>query len=149
MSRQKKWGVNIAMIKMILLVKRNPKLTREEFQKYWRENHGPLVASFTECSRYMRKYVQNHITTDPTLAAIAAGVMGHSKPDPAADFDGIVEAWYDSIEDLQRSGANEKFMEVIREDEKRFGDHSKSVCLIVSENVVFDEEHRPAGEKAM
>jgi uncharacterized protein (TIGR02118 family) len=137
------------MIKMMILVKRNPRLTREEFSKYWLENHGPLVASFTECSRYMRKYVQNHIVlSDPTLAEKASATIGPpSKPVPEADFDGIVEAWYDSIEDLQRAGAGERYLEVIRQDENRFVDHATSVVLMVEEIVVFDEEHRPAGEK--
>lgn len=137
------------MIKMMILVKRNPNLTREEFSKYWRDNHGPLVASFTECSRYMRKYVQDHLVlSDPTLAKKASATIGPpSTPVPAADFDGIVEAWYDSIEDLQRSGGSERYLQVIREDEKRFVDHANSVVLMVEEIVVFDEEHRPAGEQ--
>jgi hypothetical protein len=32
------------MIRFVYVVRRLPKLSRQEFQRYWRENHGPLVA---------------------------------------------------------------------------------------------------------
>jgi hypothetical protein len=31
------------MIKMVFCLKRRPDLTREQFQRYWREEHEPLV----------------------------------------------------------------------------------------------------------
>ena len=32
------------MIKMIFCLRRRAELTREAFQAYWRDKHGPLVA---------------------------------------------------------------------------------------------------------
>jgi uncharacterized protein (TIGR02118 family) len=129
---------------MIVLAKRNPQLTREEFTEYWRDNHGPLVSSVTECSRYMRKYVQNHlITADATLNEKASASLGPAPPNAAVDFDGILEVWYDSIEDLQKSASSQSYMDLIRPDELKFADPENCVVFMVSEHVVFDEDNHP------
>jgi uncharacterized protein (TIGR02118 family) len=45
------------MIKVMVMVKRKPGISREEFYKYWKEVHGPLMARHIPG---LRKYVQNH-----------------------------------------------------------------------------------------
>ena len=45
------------MVKLIYCLHRLPHLSREEFQRYWREHHGPLVVSFKD-AMHLRRYVQ-------------------------------------------------------------------------------------------
>ena len=47
------------MIKVTFCLHRLPHLSREAFQKYWLENHGPLVTRNAE-TLGVRRYVQLH-----------------------------------------------------------------------------------------
>ncbi len=47
------------MIKLTFCLIRLPHLTRAEFQDYWLNRHGPLVASVKDALR-IRRYVQTH-----------------------------------------------------------------------------------------
>ena len=47
------------MIKLTFALVRLPHLSREQFQDYWLNTHGPLVASVRETLR-IRRYVQLH-----------------------------------------------------------------------------------------
>ena len=47
------------MLKLIFCVRRLPQLSRYQFQRYWREQHGPLVERHAEALR-LRRYVQSH-----------------------------------------------------------------------------------------
>lgn len=73
------------LIKSIALAYRKTGLTREEYNKYWKEQHGPLAARLIPG---LRKYVQNHFV-----------------PIPGREYegDGIVEMWFDDVEAFQKS----------------------------------------------
>ncbi len=47
------------MIKLSFCLRRKPELSRAEFQRYWREQHAPLVRSHAKTLRIAR-YVQLH-----------------------------------------------------------------------------------------
>ena len=53
------------MIKFVMCIHRHPDMTREQFQDYWINKHGPF---YMENAGAMRatKYVQSH-TVDPPL----------------------------------------------------------------------------------
>lgn len=76
------------MIQLVTMLKRKPGTTHEEFLQYWREQHGPLVASLP-CSHYVRRYEQ-HASVWPAA--------GSRAPEPA--FDGVTIQWFDSAEDF-------------------------------------------------
>ena len=117
------------MVKLVFCLHRLPSLSREEFQRYWRDTHGPLVRRHAPSLR-IRRYVQLHTVDDPINAALAASRGG---PEP---FDGIAELWWDSADDLragagspegQRAGAE------LLEDERRFIDLPRSPLWIAEE----------------
>jgi uncharacterized protein (TIGR02118 family) len=117
------------MVKLVFCLHRLPSLSREEFQRYWRDTHGPLVRRHAASLR-IRRYVQLHTIDDPINPALAASRGG---PEP---FDGIAELWWDSAEDLragasspegQRAGAE------LLEDERRFIDLPRSPLWIARE----------------
>src|SRR6266567_1299050 len=54
------------MLKLVFPLRRLPTLSREEFQRYWYETHGPLVRRHAKALR-IRRYVQLHTLDDPRV----------------------------------------------------------------------------------
>lgn len=111
------------MIKSIALAHRRTGLTREEYNKYWLEQHGPLAARMIPG---MRKYVQNHFVTVP-----------------GRDYegDGIVEMWYDDVEAFEKSMAflqSEAGKELMA-DGAKFAEMRGGGLWIVEEHVIKDD----------
>jgi uncharacterized protein (TIGR02118 family) len=120
------------VIKLVYCLRRLPELSLEEFQRYWRENHAPLVARYAETLN-IRRYVQLHTRDHPVNQALRASRPG---PEP---YDGIAELWWDSIEEMAAGTATPAGREAAREllaDEKRFIDISQSPIWIAEENPV-------------
>jgi uncharacterized protein (TIGR02118 family) len=92
-------------LKYIAFIRRRPGLGVDEFQRYWREHHGPLAAR----NPYIRRYVQCHVRRR---------VYETGQP-PA--FDGSPMTWFDSFDDLRASGGTEE-LRVTRDDEANFMD---------------------------
>ena len=110
------------MIKLVFCLRRLPHLSRQEFQRYWLETHGPLVRELADALG-VKRYVQVHTVT----SAFSEGLRRHRGA--SEDFDGVAELWWDSIEDFARAGATAEGREAGRrllEDEKRFIDLPRS-----------------------
>ena len=58
------------MVKLVFSLRRLPQLSRDDFQRYWREQHAPLVAPPRDALRVPR-YVQPHAADSPALAGSA------------------------------------------------------------------------------
>src|SRR5881409_1469797 len=52
------------MVKLVFCLHRLPALSREEFQRYWRERHGPLVRESAKALG-IRRHVQVHTLATP------------------------------------------------------------------------------------
>ncbi len=79
------------MFKLTFCLHRLPNTTRAEFQKYWREVHGPMVAGNKEALG-VRRYIQTHTLAEGSVPAVD-NIKG--VPD---QYDGVAELWYDSRE---------------------------------------------------
>jgi len=108
-------------LKTIDLVNRKAGMAVEEFQKYWRETHGPLCQAATA----MRRYVQNH-----TRRAIYDS--GRTPP-----FDGAAMAWFDSMDALRAAASTPEFVR-LRADVENFIDRARSPSLLTAEHVFLD-----------
>jgi len=75
------------MIKVISVVYKKPDISKENFYRYWKEIHGPLVA---RALPRMKKYVQNHLIQVP----------GYEY-----EGDGLIETWYDDVNAFQQDMA--------------------------------------------
>jgi len=118
------------MFKFVYCVRRNPRLTPDEFRKYWLEKHGPLVASFAKALN-ARRYVQSHFAETP-LNDIARQTRNAL---PA--YDGLTELWWDRQEDLlaaMNTAAGQEANKLLAQDEARF-------CDLPNCSVFFTEEH--------
>jgi uncharacterized protein (TIGR02118 family) len=121
------------MIKLVFTLRRREGMTREEFQRYWREEHAPLVERHADTLR-IRRYVQTHAhETD------VDGVLSTSRGSEPGFFDGVAELWWDSLEDLLAAYSNEAGQAAGAEllaDEQRFIDLPRSPLWLGEENVV-------------
>ncbi len=110
------------MLKLTFCLVRLPHLTREAFQDYWLNTHGPLVASVKDVLR-IRRYVQTHSAAPDLSADIRATRHGPEQ------YDGVAQLWWDGFEDLAATANDPAAREAGRmllEDEKRFIDLSRS-----------------------
>jgi uncharacterized protein (TIGR02118 family) len=114
------------MIKLISLVYRKKGMSIEDFLRYWRESHGPLVA---QSIPFARRYVQNHPLDWPGLSY---------------DADGIVEMWFETEEHARRYLEWRDTAEArdLKEDEDRFQDFRKTRRFMVQE-YQFETVGRP------
>lgn len=113
-----------AKIKFVRLLKRRADLTQEQFQHYWLTEHSKLEKKVME-SGWVRRIV----------ASFAAGeVSGAESP-----FDGMVELFFDTKEDLQALVASH-IPEMMREDEHNFIDLSGEIVRVVMEEFTMGEK---------
>jgi uncharacterized protein (TIGR02118 family) len=118
------------MIKFVMCITRHPAMSREEFQDYWMNNHGPFFMANADAMR-AKKYVQS-VTVDTPLNE---GLRSSRRMLP--EYDGVAEVWFESEEELMEgmsSPEGQKLGAALMEDERNFIDHSRSSAFIVKEH---------------
>ncbi len=123
------------MVKLVFCLTRLPHLSREEFQRYWRDRHGPLVRELAGALA-VRRYVQVHTLTSPLNAALRRGRDGPE------EYDGVAELWFDSLEALAAAGATPAGRAAGRrllEDERRFVDLARSPLWVAEEHPIVGD----------
>ena len=110
------------MVKVITLLKRKGSLSQEEFSRYWKQTHGMLVSKTVPC---VKRYVQNHVVKLP----------GGREP----FMDGVAELWYEDMESWRKSAEWYRSDEgkIIRDDEEKFLDKSKTAFIVVQEEEIL------------
>ena len=109
------------MIKTISLAYRKTGLTREEYNKYWLEQHGPLAAILIPG---LRRYVQNHFIEVPGMEY---------------EGDGIVEMWYDDIEAYKKSMEYIRSSKELAADGAKFAEMRRGGLWVVEEHLIMDK----------
>ncbi|MFI5042142.1 MAG: EthD domain-containing protein [Acidimicrobiales bacterium] len=118
------------MVKLICFLKRKAGMSPAEFHAYWRDHHGPLVAS-TKSGSHVLRYEQN----PRALGDYGRGDHG---------YDGVTEQWFASLEDFHASLAEDDYR-LIDEDIHRFLDVGSLVFIMTEEPRVII----PAGESRL
>ena len=116
------------MIKMTILLRRNTKMTHEEFVSYHRNQHGPLFRSLPEVQQHVRRYVQCHATGEPLPGL------------PDSGIDGSTELWFDDLAGIAGLFASANYMDTIRPDEEKFLDLHACEFLVGTEHTVIASE---------
>ena len=127
------------MIKLSFCLVRLPHLTREAFQAYWRGTHAPLVASVAETLQ-IRRYIQTHSLPSEAQQGLRAS------RDAPAEFDGVAELWFDSLEAMAANSARPQAQAaaaLLLEDERRFIDLPKSPLWFSREHVIVGRPSSP------
>lgn len=117
------------MIKLIMCLKRRSDISREEFQAYWKDQHGPFFMANAHVMR-TKKYVQSHTLSSPLNKGMQAsrGML--------EAFDGVAEVWFESEQELMAAMGSTEMAELgpkLVADENNFIDHSQSSAFIVEE----------------
>jgi uncharacterized protein (TIGR02118 family) len=123
------------MIKLVFSIRRREGMTREEFQRHWREDHAPIVKRNADTLR-IRRYVQVHARETELDEMLATS--RETEPDI---YDGVAELWWDSVEDILAAYSTPEGLAAgaeLLEDEKRFIDLPRSAIWLGEENVVID-----------
>jgi len=110
------------VIKLTVLVKRNPALSIEEFHEEWRA-HGRMIAAEPVFHRYIRRYEQHH----RLLADYRSGDT----------HDGMAVQWYDTYDDFIALLQTLEYAAKMQPDETRILDLSGMVILFTEEAEVF------------
>jgi uncharacterized protein (TIGR02118 family) len=123
------------MIKLIFCVRRLPHLTREAFDAYWRDRHGPLVRSHAAALR-IKRYVQTSTLDDPAMQERARA----SRDLLPAEFDGVAELWWESravLAAVRKTPEGAAALAALLEDERRFIDLKHSQMWYGAEREIF------------
>ncbi len=117
------------MIKFVMCLTRRSDMTRQQFQDYWMNNHGPFFMKNADVMR-AKKYVQSLTINTPLNEGLrtSRGML--------PEYDGVAEVWFESEQDLMEamsSPEGQKLSAALLEDERNFIDHSKSSAFIVRE----------------
>jgi uncharacterized protein (TIGR02118 family) len=121
------------MTKLVFCLRRLPRLSREEFQRYWHDRHAPLVRSHA-AALGIRRYVQTHTLDDGLNAALQASRGGPE------GYDGVAELWWDSAEALSAAIATPEGQAAgaaLLEDERRFIDLARSPLFVATERPII------------
>jgi uncharacterized protein (TIGR02118 family) len=122
------------MIKLVFMLRRREGITREDFQRYWSQQHAELVKRHAELLG-IRRYVQTH-ARDTDLD----GALASSRGSEPGQYDGVAELWWDDIDALVRAASSEAGQAAqleLLEDERRFIDVANSPIWLGEEIVVL------------
>ncbi len=112
------------MLKVDILVRRNPDLTHEQFIAHWRDVHAQLFSSQPVVKQHVRRYLQSRTITNP--------------PDglAIADYDGIAHSWFDDLAGFHGVFSSKNYEDIIRPDEQKFTDPKRVEFLFSEETTI-------------
>ena len=112
-------GAPAGGVKAVECVTRKPGMEVDEFQRYWRDVHGPIAARIP----VLRRYVQSHTRR----SAYAGG--------RAPRYDGVAITWFDSTQAMRESATTPEY-ERTRDDEPNFVAPGVLPVIITTEHVI-------------
>lgn len=107
------------MVRRFVILRRRPGMAVEEFRRYWRDVHGPLIAALPG----LRKYTQYHVDSERL-------------DNLDEEIDGIAELWFDTLEDQRAAYATAEYQAVVRDEPNLFAMNSRSVHPVMAREVV-------------
>ena len=119
------------MAHLMFCLRRLPQLTREQFQDYWRNVHGPLVRSHAPALG-LAAYVQNHALPEDANARLA-----RERGAPPS-FDGVAQLWWpDRAMTPEQKDAARRANAQLLADERNFIDLAASPIFLVEDHEVL------------
>jgi len=114
----------VAAQRLVFLLRRQPHLTREQFQQYWWDSHRPLVAARAEVLG-IRRYQQVHARQELDETGLVP-------------YDGVAELWLDGP---PPTGTRDEIATAGRElldDERTFIDLANSPIFLGAEHLLHE-----------
>ena len=113
-----------SVVKLIVAIKRNQRLSPKAFHEHWETQHASLVKGCAASKRYVRKYVQCHTLDEEYL-----------RGEPA--FDGTAELWFDTIEDKEKFFNDPDYLSQVKPDEPRISDMTRTSFCLTRETLII------------
>ena len=113
------------MIHIHYFITRKAGLGDEQFHRYWRETHAPIVTRI----RQLKGYVQSHPVPFPTNNST---------------YDGEAEVWLDGLDALESLRKSNEYLGGALKDELNFIDRKRSDFLVARDRVIVDGPRRPS-----
>jgi hypothetical protein len=110
------------VIRLTVLVARNPALAVEEFHEAWRA-HGRVIAEEPAFRRYIRRYEQHH----RSIADYGNG----------GAYDGLAVQWYDHHADFLALLDTPEYRTKVQPDEQRLLDLDRLTVLFTDDAEVY------------
>lgn len=127
-------GFRSGGVKLIHFLRRDPRLSRAEFDERWRSRHAPAVLAAAVGPARLRRYVQNRaLEFDRTF--FRGSLFEHGDVNA---YDGVEEFWFDGLEDLRRLRADPAIHAAIRASEAGLVDAGDSFSMVTTERVIYD-----------
>lgn len=119
------------MAHLMFCLRRLPHLSREQFQDYWRNVHGPLVRERAEALGLAR-YVQSQ-----ALPPEATGRLATERGSPPP-FDGVAQLWWQERQPTpQQKDAARRASAELLQDERHFIDLAASPIFVVEDHEIL------------
>jgi uncharacterized protein (TIGR02118 family) len=114
------------MVKLTCFLKRRPGMTAEDFDRHWREVHGPLIAGLPALARHIVRYEQH-----PRLRG--SDVVG------TPGYDGVAVQWFRSLDEFMAFVGEPDYAAHVAPDEGAFLDRGALVWMLTEDpRVVID-----------
>ena len=107
-------------VKNMEFVRHRADLSILDFQKHWREVHGPMASAISVVERYVQSHVRG-----------SAYESGINPP-----YDGVAITWFRNMGDMRVSAESPEYRS-IREDEPNFLSPGRLPFIITSEESIF------------
>ena len=107
------------MIHTHYFITRRSSLSEEEFHRYWRETHAPIVAQIPQ----LRGYVQSH----------RIPYAGSN-----SSYDGVSEVLFDSLATIAQVRESAVFRDGAFADERNFVDPSRVEAMVTNDHIIVD-----------
>lgn len=116
-----------APIKLMIFSRKAPHLSSRAYSEYWFGRHKQVVLQQRDFMQFVRGYRQNHVMPESVCT-------GTEVPTPDRDrFDGVIEQWFDSIDDALRAYQTPGYQIHTRGDEPNFLAVGTSIATFVDE----------------
>ncbi|TKA76773.1 hypothetical protein B0A49_08383 [Cryomyces minteri] len=100
-------------VRLTILIKKVESISDEDFHIYWSKSHPRIFLSVKIVQEKVVKYNQFHVNRDVMNALASHGL-------PAAEYDGGVNLWANSVEDLMAVFQDDEYNRVVVPDENSF-----------------------------
>ncbi|EOA83141.1 uncharacterized protein SETTUDRAFT_33463 [Exserohilum turcica Et28A] len=125
-------------IKLLYGLRQSDEQSLESFQIYWREIHGPLVASFQTVLK-MTKYVQTHRTPGEVDESVRALRRGLITKEPVYNI--VDHYWFEGsasdVVERFRSEQGQNAWNTIIQSEQKYIDFGKSTLFFIQPRLII------------
>jgi EthD domain len=119
------------VLKMMIVCRRNPSLSRAQFFQHLRHVHWPLIQRHPSVLDALPGYVQNHTVLPEQGIELSAPFK------LAAERDSVIELALDGVAGINRLLSIPVYMQRIRPDEAYFNDLQNNIMVLTNASTVF------------